>query len=59
MNAAMHALSLYRDTSVIGGYYYPEFMTDMRVLWRLRDTGRFSFFPSVNASCKVTRPCAS
>jgi predicted nucleic acid-binding protein len=43
----MHALSLYLDTSVIGGYFDPEFMADTRALWRLRDEGRFRFISSV------------
>ena len=47
MTPAMHALSLYLDTSVIGGYYDAEFMADTRALWRLRDAGRFVFFSSV------------
>ena len=42
----MHALSLYLDTSVIGGYFDAEFMADTRVLWRLREAGRFNFFTS-------------
>jgi predicted nucleic acid-binding protein len=46
MNPAMHALSLYLDTSVIGGYYDAEFMADTRALWRLRDAGRFRFVTS-------------
>jgi predicted nucleic acid-binding protein len=46
MNEPMHALSLYLDTSVIGGYFDPEFMADTRALWRLRDEGRFRFISS-------------
>ncbi len=42
----MHALSLYLDTSVIGGYFDPEFMADTRALWRLRDAGYFQFVSS-------------
>jgi hypothetical protein len=42
----MHARSLYLDTSVIGGYFDPEFMADTRALWRLRETGRFRFVSS-------------
>jgi hypothetical protein len=42
----MHARSLYLDTSVIGGYFDPEFMADTRVLWRLREKGRFRFITS-------------
>jgi len=47
MNAAMHALSLYLDTSVIGGYFDAEFMADTRALWRLKEMGRFRFVSSV------------
>lgn len=46
MNASMHALSLYLDTSVIGGYYDVEFMADTRTLWRLKEAGRFNFVTS-------------
>jgi predicted nucleic acid-binding protein len=42
-----HALSLYLDTAVIGGYFDPEFMADTRTLWRLKDTGHFRFVTSV------------
>ncbi len=42
----MHAPALYLDTSVIGGYFDVEFMADTRVLWRLRDTGKFRFISS-------------
>jgi predicted nucleic acid-binding protein len=41
-----HAVSLYLDTSVIGGYYDPEFMADTRALWRLRERGRLRFVTS-------------
>ena len=46
MTARMRPLSLYLDTSVIGGYFDPEFMADTRALWRLRDLGRFRFVSS-------------
>jgi predicted nucleic acid-binding protein len=46
MTAGMHALGLYLDTSVIGGYYDTEFMGDTRALWRLREAGRFRFITS-------------
>ncbi len=46
MNPAMHALSLYLDTSVIGGYYDAEFMADTRALWRLREAGHYRFITS-------------
>lgn len=42
----MHALSLYLDTSVIGGYFDPEFMAETRALWRLMEAGRFRFVTS-------------
>jgi predicted nucleic acid-binding protein len=42
----MSLLSLYLDTSVIGGYYDAEFMADTRALWRLREAGRFRFIAS-------------
>jgi predicted nucleic acid-binding protein len=42
----MHARSLYLDTSVIGGYFDPEFMADTHALWRLREEGRFRFVSS-------------
>ena len=42
----MHALSLYLDTSVIGGYFDFEFMADTRALWELRAAGRFKFVSS-------------
>ena len=42
----MHALSLYLDTSVIGGYFDSEFMADTHALWRLREQGRFHFITS-------------
>ena len=46
MNASMHALTLYLDTSVIGGYFDAEFMTATRALWRLKETGRYRFISS-------------
>ena len=46
MNAAMHALALYLDTSVIGGYFDAEFQADTRALWRLKEAGRFRFVSS-------------
>jgi hypothetical protein len=55
MNAAMHALSLYLDTSVIGGYFDAEFMADTRALWRLREAGRFRFVSSVIVDQEIAR----
>ena len=46
MTILMHALSLYLDTSVIGGYYDAEFLDDTRALWRLREAERFQFVSS-------------
>ena len=42
----MHALSLYLDTSVIGGYYDIEFMADTRALWGLQEAGHYRFMSS-------------
>jgi hypothetical protein len=50
----MHALSLYLDTSVIGGYFDPEFMVDTRALWRLREVGRFHFVSSQAVVDEIT-----
>ena len=46
MNAAMPAQALYLDTSVIGGYYDAEFMTETRALWRLMERGAYRFYTS-------------
>jgi predicted nucleic acid-binding protein len=46
MDRPVQALSLYLDTSVIGGYFDPEFMADTRALWRLHEEGRFRFVSS-------------
>ena len=54
MTTSMHALSLYLDTSVIGGYYDAEFMDDTRALWRLREAGRFRFVSSVIVDQEIT-----
>lgn len=55
MTSPMHALSLYLDTSVIGGYYDPEFMADTRALWRLRKAGRFQFVSSVVVDQEIAK----
>ena len=55
MNPAMHALSLYLDTSVIGGYYYADFMADTRALWLLKAAGRFRFVSSVIVYQEIAR----
>jgi hypothetical protein len=46
MSGPTHALSLYLDTSVIGGYYDAAFMADTRALWRLKEADRFRFVSS-------------
>jgi predicted nucleic acid-binding protein len=51
----MHALSLYLDTSVLGGYFDAEFMADTRTLWRQRTDGRFRFVTSVIVDQEISR----
>ena len=51
----MHALSLYLDTSVLGGYHDVEFKADTRALWRLREAGRFRFVSSVLVDQEISR----
>jgi predicted nucleic acid-binding protein len=46
INPSVRVLSLYLDTSVIGGYYDAEFLADTRALWRLKEAGRFRFISS-------------
>jgi predicted nucleic acid-binding protein len=46
MNAGMRPLSLYLDSSVLGGYFDPVFEDRTRELWRLHQLGRFRFFSS-------------
>lgn len=55
MTTAMRALSLYLDTSVLGGYFDVEFMADTRALWRLRDAGHFTFFSSVIVDQEIAK----
>lgn len=47
MSGRMRRLSLYLDTSVLGGFFDSEFRADTRALWRLRRAGRFRFVSSV------------
>ncbi|MSU24793.1 MAG: hypothetical protein EXS32_13340 [Opitutus sp.] len=42
----MPAQTLYLDTSVIGGFYDVEFMSDTRALWRLMERGAYRFYTS-------------
>jgi predicted nucleic acid-binding protein len=51
----MHLLSLYLDTSVIGGYYDPEFMADTRALWRFKEMGIYRFISSALVLDELTR----
>ena len=51
----MHVLSLYLDTSVIGGYFDVEFMADTRALWRQMEAGRFRFVSSVLVDQEISR----
>lgn len=55
MNEPMHALALYLDTSVVGGYYDADFMADTRALWRLKEAGRFRFVSSVLVDQEIAR----
>lgn len=43
----MTPLSLYVDSSVIGGYYDDEFREATRTLWKQMEQGRFRFLASV------------
>ncbi len=43
----MTRLSLYVDSSVIGGYYDDEFQEATRTLWKQMEQGRFRFIASV------------
>lgn len=51
----MQSLSLYLDTSVLGGYYDAEFKADTRALWRLRAAGHFRFVSSVLVDQEIAR----
>jgi hypothetical protein len=55
MSSPMHAQSLYLDTSVVGGYFDPQFMADTRALWRLMEAGRFRFVSSVLLDQEIAR----
>lgn len=43
---AVRTPTLYLDTSVIGGYFDPEFTTATRELWRQMEAGKFRFYSS-------------
>lgn len=51
----MRALTLYLDTSVIGGYFDVEFMAQTRALWSLMEAGRFRFVSSVLVEQEIAR----
>ncbi len=55
MSEPRHALPLYLDTSVIGGYHDPEFMADTRALWRLKEAGWYRFVSSVIVDREIVR----
>lgn len=42
----VRAPSLYIDTSVVGGYFDPEFTVATRELWRQMEQGKYRFFAS-------------
>ena len=54
-HSAMHVLSLYLDTSVIGGDFDVEFMADTPALWRQMEAGRFRFVSSVLVDQEISR----
>jgi predicted nucleic acid-binding protein len=49
------SLSLYIDTSVIGGYFDPEFTVATRELWRQMEKGQFRFYASSISVTEVAR----
>ena len=50
----MKPLSLYIDTSVIGGYFDPEFTIATRELWRQMEKGQYRFYASTISVGEVT-----
>ena len=48
-------LSLYIDTSVIGGYFDPEFTIATRELWRQMEKGQYRFYASSISVGEVAR----
>ena len=51
----MKPLSLYIDTSVIGGYFDPEFTISTRELWRQMEKGQYRFYASSISVGEVAR----
>ena len=47
--------SLYIDTSVIGGYFDPEFTIATRELWRQMEKGQYRFYASSISVGEVVR----
>ncbi len=51
----MKPLSLYIDTSVIGGYFDPEFTVATRELWRQMEAGKYRFYASSVSVSELVR----
>ena len=51
----MKSLNLYIDTSVIGGYFDPEFTVATRELWRQMEKGQYRFYASSISVSEVAR----
>jgi predicted nucleic acid-binding protein len=51
----MKPLSLYIDTSVIGGYFDPEFTVATRELWRQMEKGQYRFYASSISVSELVR----
>ncbi len=51
----MKPLSLYIDTSVIGGYFDPEFTVATRELWRQMEAGKYPFYASSVSVSELVR----
>jgi predicted nucleic acid-binding protein len=51
----MHAVEIYIDTSVIGGYFDDEFRDETRRLWTLRKKSLFSFKTSIVTLEEISR----
>ncbi len=50
----MKVPTLYLDTSVIGGYFDPEFEDATRELWKQKDQGRYCFYTSPTFLREIT-----
>lgn len=49
----MRALTLYLDTSVIGGYHDSEWMAETRLLWRQAEAGQWRLVTSIVAEAEL------